>query len=181
VRPRSKAVRISLAILYFVCISVIVGWSLRQGASAAERAVPPSKPVESDRDTAIVPAKPSAVTGKVRGGGDCPGCGVVESVRRIETYAEIMEACPARQGGGSPFAGYGLDPSRHQGAEPLADIVSAAAVGKRGAKRFAVTTRHQIVVRFRDGSRQVLNESTPRALHEGERVIVIAGLGGTSS
>jgi hypothetical protein len=92
-----------------------------------------------------------------------------------------MEECRTSERAGLLGHDVGLDDRRRGGIEPLADIVAAAAVGKRGAKKFAVTTRHQIVVRFRDGSRQVLNEATPRALHEGERVIVIAGLGTTRS
>jgi hypothetical protein len=180
-RPKSMAMRLSIAMVYLVCISAVAGWSLREGA-AAQRFTPPANPATPDRDTAIEPAKPSATTGKTRAGGDCSGCGIVESVRRIDTYTEIMEGCLASErAGSSSRPGYGLDDNRWRGFEPLADIVATAAVGKPGKKRFAVTTRHQIVVRFRNGSRQVLNESTPRALHEGERVIVIAGLGRTNS
>ena len=92
-----------------------------------------------------------------------------------------MRGCPASEGAGFPRRGYGLDDSRPSRIEPLADIVATAAVAKPGAKRFAATTRHQIVVRFRNGWRRVLNEATPRALHEGDRVIVIAGVGKPSS
>ncbi len=38
-----------------------------------------------------------------------------------------------------------------------------------------VTPSYQIVVRFRDGSRRVFNESTARALQSGEHIQVIAG------
>lgn len=179
-RPRPKAVRISIAIVYFVCIGVIVAWSLRDGAAASQRAGPP-KPVVSDQDTVVAPEKSPPATGKARAGGDCSGCGVVESVRHIDTYVEIMDGCRPGEGTGPLGRDYSLDDSRRSGVEPLTDIAAAAVAAKRGAKRFSVTTRHQIVVRFRNGSRQVLNESTPRALHEGERVIVIAGLGKTSS
>jgi hypothetical protein len=170
------ATRLSIAIAYLVCLSVVAGWSLRDGAAASQRPAPSASSATTDRGTAIERAKPSATTLKTRTGGDCSGCGVVESVRRIDVYTEITEGCLASEGAGSPRRGYGLDDNRRRGFEPLADIVATAA-GKPGKKRFAVTTRHQIVVRFRNGSRQVLNESTPRALHEGERVIVIAGLG----
>ena len=180
-RPKSMATRLSIAIAYLACIVVAAGWSLRDGAAASPHPAPPASSATTDRDTAIAPAKPSATTGKTHAGGDCSGCGVVESVRRIDTYTEIMEGCLATEGAGSRRRGYGLDDNRPRGFEPLADIVATAAAGKPGKKRFTVTTRHQIVIRFRNGSRQVLNESTPRALHEGERVIVIAGLGSPSS
>ena len=45
----------------------------------------------------------------------------------------------------------------------------------RGRKKVAIDTRHQIVVRFRDGSKQVFDEATPRSLHVGDRIVVIAG------
>ena len=45
----------------------------------------------------------------------------------------------------------------------------------RGRKKVTVNTRHQIVVRFRDGSKQVFDEATPRSLHVGDRIVVIAG------
>jgi hypothetical protein len=177
-RPSRRAVRLAIAVAYSVGVSVIVGWSLREGAAASQRPAPPATPAVSERDAAA--AKPSAATGKVRGAGDCSVCGVVESVRHIETYVEIMEGCFANESGGPSSRGYGLDDARQVGIQPLADIVATSVAGKRGGKRFAVSTRHQIVVRFRDGSRRILNETTPRALHEGERVIVIAGNGGTN-
>jgi hypothetical protein len=134
------------------------------------------EPVVSDQDAVVAP---EGAGGGRRCGRDCAGCGVVEAVRHIETYVEIMEGCQRSESASPLGPDYSLDGGPRNSVEPLKDIVAAAAVGKRGAKKFSVVTRHQIVVRFRNGSRQVLNESTPRALHEGERVIVIAGLGST--
>ena len=123
--PRPKAIRIAIAIAYFAGIGVIVGWSLRDGAAASQRAGPPAKPVASDQDTAVAPEKGPAATGKPRAGGDCSGCGVVESVRHIDTYVEIMEGCRPGEGAGPLGRDYRLDDSRRGGVEPLADIVAA--------------------------------------------------------
>ena len=41
--------------------------------------------------------------------------------------------------------------------------------------KIRVTTQHQIVVRFRDGSKHVFNEETPRSVRVGDRIQVIAG------
>jgi hypothetical protein len=38
-----------------------------------------------------------------------------------------------------------------------------------------VTTHHRIIVRMRNGSRQVFEESTPRMVNVGDRMVVIAG------
>jgi hypothetical protein len=57
----------------------------------------------------------------------------------------------------------------------LADTAASVIAGDRRARKFRVTTRHQIVVRFRDGTRHVFNEDSPRTLREGDRIQVIAG------
>ena len=59
--------------------------------------------------------------------------------------------------------------------DSLADTVASVIADGRGRKKVTVNTRHQIVVRFRDGSKQVFDEATPRSLHVGDRIVVIAG------
>ncbi len=70
--------------------------------------------------------------------------------------------------------------SAHDGDEygasaTLAETVEGVLTGRPGGARMNVTSSYQIVVRFRDGSRRVFNESTARALQSGERIQVIAG------
>ncbi len=57
----------------------------------------------------------------------------------------------------------------------LPETVASVIADGRGRKKVTVNTRHQIVVRFRDGSKQVFDEATPRSLHVGDRIVVIAG------
>jgi outer membrane lipoprotein SlyB len=69
---------------------------------------------------------------------------------------------------------------RHRDLGTLADIVAGAIVGDHGTANVGVTTRHQIVIRFRDGSRQVFNEEKPRTWRVGDRIQVIAGATGAN-
>ncbi len=59
--------------------------------------------------------------------------------------------------------------------ESLADAVASVIATGRGRRKLMVNTRHQIVLRFGDGSKQVLDEATARHLNVGERIMVIAG------
>ena len=74
------------------------------------------------------------------------------------------------------FPGNLSDVDDHNEMATLADTVAGVIAGDHPARKVSVRTRHQIVVRFRDGSRHVFDEDTPRTLREGDRIMVIAGL-----
>lgn len=102
----------------------------------------------------------------------CAGCGVVESMRRIEHRETAGGVC------------YAMDSERLWMPHNAGDRLHAAAfspvranvfTGHRGTRMPRVHSTYQIVVRFRDGSRHVFNEPTPRTLQLGEPVQVIAG------
>jgi hypothetical protein len=86
----------------------------------------------------------------------CPECGVVESMRRTE------------QSGG-------------MGATDAVDLDRTERAFRSAAAGNAIAERgYAITVRFRDGSRTVFNEVSPRSWRPGSRVIVI-GRANTSS
>jgi hypothetical protein len=88
-----------------------------------------------------------------RGGVRCPECGIVESIRKIELSGD--------RGGQDTF-----------GVE-VAEGDSAGAADAAVATDAATATTYEITVRFRDGSRTVLNDATPRSWRLGSHVIVI--------
>jgi hypothetical protein len=90
---------------------------------------------------------------KPRNGVRCPECGVVESIRTIEPSRDINGQGAARAKVEEADAGGASD------AAIVADAVTA--------------NTYEITVRFRDGSRAVLNEATPRSWRLGSRVMVI--------
>lgn len=120
-------------------------------------------------DVAPSAAKPGA--GAVRRKGRCAGCGVVESMRRVDRRELASGACFMADADRFPYQGSSGD----GGLATLADTVDGVLAGRPGALKTKVTSSYQIVVRFRDGSRRVFDEATARALQSGERIEVIAG------
>src|SRR5205823_6075873 len=133
----------------------------------------PTAPVPATRGTpAAEEPPPTLVTVKPRGKAGCAGCGVVVAVLRIETPVAVMAGCYV--GDGPAFHARLINAGGYD-TDSLANTVASVIADGRGRKKVAINTRHQIVVRFRDGSKQVFDEATPRSLHVGDRIVVIAG------
>jgi len=91
-QPRTRA-RMAIALAYFTGITVIVGLSLPEGAAMyrrAERAMH-----LPDTGFSSVPAKLMPATGRTRNKVNCAGCGVIESVRTIDTREAFAGGCDA--------------------------------------------------------------------------------------
>jgi hypothetical protein len=186
--PRQMRTRMAIALAYFTGITLIVSWSLPDGGAADRRAELAMRLPDTGVSGATpAPAKPMPVTGGTRSNVNCAGCGVIETVRSgvieavrtIDTRDEFRGRCDVGEFGrphvsGNVFAAGGRD------VESLADTVAATIADEHGVKKAAVTKRHQIVVRFRDGTRYVLDEATPRTLRVGDRIKVIAGAAGAT-
>ncbi len=165
-----------MAALYFAGMAAIVGWALPQAVPAGghdERAS--STPDAGASDATSERSTPEKLPGSARIRVNCAECGVVESVRTIHRIDEIVAGCAAGDGGEARTPGRLINADGRGGVPSLADTIAGVLFGDRGAKTFRVTARHQIVVRLRDGSRQVFDEETPRSLRVGERIMVIAG------
>jgi hypothetical protein len=176
-QPRRRRLRIGIALIYFTGLTGIVGCTLPDGGAAAGHGAEfPTRLQNAPlSDDAVVAEKQTLATRKTRSAVNCSGCGVVESVQRIDTRDDLMGECNAgefamtRTGGTLLFGEGGRD-----NLEALADIVAVGVAGETRAKKSIVTTRHQIVVRLRDGSKQVFDEAAPRTVRVGDRITVIA-------
>lgn len=176
-RPRRMRLRVAIAVIYFAGLTAIVGWMLSDGVAAADRGTEPAtrSPDTATADDAVVAARPTLATRKTRSAVNCSGCGVVESVQRIDTRDELMGECNAGEFASTRTAGTLLfGEGRRDNLEALADIVAAGVATEARPKKSIVTTRHQIVVRLRDGSKQVFDEAAPRTVRVGDRITVIA-------
>jgi hypothetical protein len=170
-----------ILLVYFAGIMLIVGWSLPEGASA-------DRPVEAatrmpDAEIASpqpVLSKPTPAPGRMRDRGNCAGCGVIESMQRIDTRDQYAKGCTAGEMATTDPRHRVLTGDRPDDVESLVGIAAAAIAARLYGKRLALSTRHRIVVRFPDGTRQLFDEATPRALQVGERIKVIAGAARTS-
>jgi hypothetical protein len=136
---------------------------------------PPAQVNASNPASASAPPNTAPRGGAARTKEHCAGCGVVESVRRIERRDTAPGVCDAMDS--EPFWMHGN--ARHGTADggvgPLSSFGDGTFAGQPDARRTLVKSTYQIVVRFRDGSRHVFNEATPRTLRLGERIQVIAG------
>jgi outer membrane lipoprotein SlyB len=177
IRPWPKLARMAAAAVFYVAGNVaIVGWSLPEEHTAGHRTELAMRlPDTGIPDTADVRSIPAHVTGNTRDKVNCGQCGVIESVRRIDKREEMMGWCAVGEIAATRIPGSLIDGGERQALVTLADTVAGVIVGDLGAKKVRVTSRHQIVVRFRDGSRHVFNEETPRTLRVGDRIQVIAG------
>lgn len=182
IKPRPRLVRIAVAAaLYVAGNAAVVVWSLPDEGPADRRTELAMRlPDTGTSDAAGVRSTPVRMTGNARNKANCEECGVIESVRRIDKREEMMGWCAVGEIAATRIPGSLIDGGERQALVTLADTVAGVIVGDLGAKKVRVTSRHQIVVRFRDGSRHVFNEETPRTLRVGDRIQVIAGAAGAS-
>jgi hypothetical protein len=119
----------------------------------------------------IAPSK-----GSVRRRLDCAGCGVVESISRIDRRERIGGVCANAYPDRFWVTGGVHDGGGYSGVATFLDTVADALAGRSGAGTFKVTTSYQFIVRLRDGSRHVFDEAKRGSLQLGERIHVIAGV-----
>jgi len=189
-RPLTISQRIGIALASFAGITLIAGWSLTGGGATERRAdlairSPDTRlspalatpvttaPATGDSIEAPSPASSALSTAKPRAKVSCAECGVIVAVLRIDTPVPVMAGCYASDG--PAFHGRLISAGGLYDTDSLADTVASVVADGRGRKKVTIDTRHQIVVRLRDGSKQVFDEATPRNLHVGDRMVIIAG------
>jgi outer membrane lipoprotein SlyB len=181
IKGRPKAARLAAWFCYCAGAAAIVGWSLPSARTAVAVDAPSVRqPEAGPAEPTDAHQAPGRTSGNARAKSYCRGCGVIESVRQIDRREEIAGECAAGKYLTTRIPGIGNDDGERAAAPGIAGAVDGAIRGDRRGKSVRVTTTHQIVVRFRDGSRHVFNEETPRSLHEGDRVQVIVGAAGAA-
>ena len=188
--PRWRFASLVTAVIYLTVSAIIVvmiaGCTMPEAARAllgAQFARPSADSSSSPTDfvsgdTTEGESRPARMPGKLRTKMNCAECGVIESIRQIDKRDEITGSCAAGDIAGSSFTGALAEDGRgvSMPSTTLAEIVS----GDSGAKRIRMTSRHQLVVRFRDGTRHVFNEETPRSMRVGDHIQVISNAPGPS-
>jgi hypothetical protein len=159
IRMRPKRTRVAAAVLYLAGIVAIVGWSLSQGIPAVTRDVLATRPADAGlANTRSEPSGPARVPGNARIRANCAQCGVVESIETIRRRDEVAAGCTIGDSEETHIPGSLIDAEWLTELRPLPVTIAGGIFGDRGAKKVGVTTRHRIIVRFRDGSRQVFDE-----------------------
>jgi outer membrane lipoprotein SlyB len=157
---------IALIVFCGVGAAAVMGWiPTSVGKPADEIAVAPKAAPQSS------PPRTAS-----RAAAKCANCGVVQSVREIETKGEGSGVGVV---GGAVVGGVlgnqvgGGDGKRIM---TVVGAVGGAVAGNEIEKRARSTTTYEITVRLDDGSSRVVTEASPPSWRAGDKVRVINGL-----
>jgi outer membrane lipoprotein SlyB len=178
-----------VAVLFFsaVGIAAIMGWipgSFAQNsdetALSESKQAPEEKsaaaPKEAKRATPVqkTQTKPAQLAGNSKA--ICGNCGVIESMRTIETNGNgsgIGAVGGAVVGG---LLGNQVGGGNGKKAMTVVGAVGGALAGNHIEKRVKSTTSYEVLVRMDNGSSRVINESMAPAWRNGDRVKIVDGM-----
>ena len=173
-----QPMRAAVALACAAVVVAVIAWALPKGVAAGNRveAVIRAPATEAYRagDAAARPAMAIDDAGKAPGKPTCTECGIIESVQRIDTPLKFTGWCDAAEVARTQNSGKAFGRDFRADRESLRETVAAALAATRSSTKDVVTTKHRIVVRLRNGSRQVFEENTPRMVRVGDRMMVIA-------
>jgi outer membrane lipoprotein SlyB len=134
-----------------------------KSAAASARAVPEQAPVQVAGNKPVVRAV-------------CAECGVVESVREIDTKGEGsgLGAVGGAVVGG--VLGHQIGGGSGKKIATVVGAVGGAVAGNEIEKRVKSAKSYDITIRFEDGSSRVINEANAPSWRVGDRVKVINGV-----
>ena len=162
---------IAVTVFSAVGIAAILGWIPTSTSSPSEKAALATQPTAQAR-----PAAARAHRAPVQVASKCAECGVVESVREIETKGEGsgLGAVGGAVVGG--VLGHQVGGGRGQDIATVVGAVGGAVAGHEIEKRVKSSKSYEITVRFEDGSSRVIHEASATAWRTGDRVKVINGV-----
>lgn len=175
---------IAVILLSAAGIAAIMGWipsskGMNDNAELAKVDKPAETSEKSTAKSGTAPSKTHLAQQRVSNGTPakaiCAECGVIESTREVTQRGEssgvgvvggaVVGGLLGNQIGG----GHGKDAATVLGA------VGGAVVGNEIEHRVKSTKVYEITVRFEDGSRTVIKESTQTGWRPGDRVKVVNG------
>jgi hypothetical protein len=148
-------VGIAICLLAASGAAAIIRWippsytSMPDNRASLEDGVAPTGSRVARAQTAVAQ---TPTTSNHRNRASCAECGVIESMRQIESSGDVS---------GQNIA---TVPGSVAGRKPVRAIANMSTV-----------KRYEFTVRFRDGSNRIFNDTSPRAWPLGSRVIVIGG------
>jgi outer membrane lipoprotein SlyB len=164
---------IAVTVFSAVGIAAIMGWIPSSTSSPAENttlAKPPAKTVAARAHTA-----PTQMAANTPAKARCAECGVIESVREIETKGEGsgLGAVGGAVVGG--VLGHQVGGGSGQKIATVVGAVGGAVAGNEVEKRVKSGKSYEITVRLEDGSSRVIQEASAPSWRAGDRVKVING------
>lgn len=158
-------------------IAAIMGWipsstsSPSENIALAKQPTAPAKPAAARAQTA-----PAQMASNTSAKAKCAECGVVESVREIETKGEgsgIGAVGGAVVGG---VLGHQVGGGSGQKIATVVGAVGGAMAGNEVEKRVKSSKSYEITIRFEDGSSRVIHEASAPSWRTGDRVKFINGV-----
>jgi outer membrane lipoprotein SlyB len=157
-------------------IAAIMGWIPTSTSSVGESiAVTKQQTSPAKNATERAHTAPVQVAGNTSVKAKCAECGVIESVREINTKGEgsgIGAVGGAVVGG---VLGHQVGGGRGQDIATVVGAVGGAVAGNEIEKRVKAEKSFDITVRFEDGSSRVINEANATSWRTGDRVKVVNG------
>ena len=169
----------AIAIILFCAagVAAIMGWIPTTIGQPGEDASPP-KAVKSPPATPAAArsrAEPARPARTVTTAAVCPDCGIVESVREIQTQgnASGVGAVGGAVVGG--VVGNQVGGGRGRDAMTVLGAVGGALAGNQIEKNMKSTKSYAITVRLEDGTTRVLHEANLPTWRPGDKVRIVDG------
>ena len=171
---------IAVTVFSAVGIAAIMGWiptttsSPSENIALAKQPTAPAKPAAARANRTPAQA-PVQVASNTSARARCAECGVIESVREIETKGEGsgLGAVGGAVVGG--VLGHQVGGGSGQKIATVVGAVGGAVAGNEVEKRVKSSKSYEITVRFEDGSSRVIHEASAPSWRTGDRVKVVNG------
>ncbi len=169
----------AIAIILFCAagVAAIMGWIPTTIGQSGENASPPQavKSPPATPAAARPRAEPARPARTVTAAAGCPDCGVVESVREVQTQgnASGVGAVGGAVVGG--VVGNQVGGGRGRDAMTVLGAVGGALAGNQIEKNMKSTKSYAITVRLEDGTTRVLREATLPTWRPGDKVRIVDG------
>ena len=173
--PMMLAAGIALIVFCAVAISAIMGWiPSSMGRNTDNPVSALNKPTAiAEKPSRATPVRVASTAKAV-----CASCGVVQSVRAIETRGTGTGSGVGAVGGAVVGGLLGNQVGGGHGKEAMTVVgaLGGALAGNQIEKTVKSTTSYEIVVHMDNGSNQTIHEASPSSWRSGDHVKVINGV-----
>lgn len=190
IHPLAWVAGIAVIVFSAVGIGALMGWIPNSiGGAGSRPAIEAQAPTPAAPPLPAAPVKHAAPAAHaspvarptplpaapVMAGARCAECGVIESVREIDTKGEGtgLGAVGGAVAGG--LLGSQIGGGRGKDVMAVVGAVGGGFAGNEVEKRVKSTKSYAITIRFDDGTSRVISEATAPAWHTGDKVRIVNG------
>ncbi len=181
---------IALTLFCIVGIAAVMGWipnSMggasnksvvdQQSANTAAPTVPKAHTAAKPRAAAVARAAPAPIPAPVREAApvNCAECGVIESVREVDTKGAGSGLGAVGGGVIGGLLGNQVGGGRGKDVMTVVGAVGGAVAGNEVEKRAKATRSYEVTVRLNDGSSRVISEASAPSWRSGDKVKIVNG------